>query len=84
MLDKNLFIYLTKRSGHTLSDVAELWDVPLSGVYKRLNEEIELRRDQMESWMLMVGARDAGPVFFPVLVAYSQPDAPAAGGPDGC
>ncbi|MGN1025502.1 MAG: hypothetical protein ACI4P4_03750 [Faecousia sp.] len=72
MIDKNLFEYLTKKSGHTFQDVADLWGVPLSGVYKRMNGIIELRQSEMESWMNMVGARDAGPVFFPRIVADMQ------------
>lgn len=74
MIDKNLFIYLTKAASLTLEDVAGLWGCPLSGVYKRLNGDIELRRSEMESWMGFVGVRDAGPIFFPRLVAGTQHD----------
>jgi hypothetical protein len=68
-IDKNLFVYLTKRAGHTLQDVADLWGVGSSGVTKRLNGEVEIRRSEMESWMRLVGCTDAGPVFFAGLVA---------------
>ncbi|MBR5845530.1 MAG: hypothetical protein IKY65_04655 [Rikenellaceae bacterium] len=68
-IDVNLFIYLTKASGHDLSDVAELWGVGVSAVYKRLKGEVELRRSEMDSWMRLVGVTDAGPVFFSGLVA---------------
>ena len=71
-LDKDLFIYLTKKSGHALQDVADLWDIPLSGVYKRLNGDVEFRRDEMASWMQLTGVKDAGPVFFPDFVAEPQ------------
>ena len=83
-IDKNLFEYLTKRAGCNMEDVAALWGVPRSGVSKRLNGEVDLRRSEMESWMQMVGATDAGPVFFPVVVAGKQPaDVPAVGAADG-
>lgn len=71
-LDKNLFIYLTKKSGHTLQDVADLWGISLPGVYKRLNGVLEVRRDEMASWMQLTGVKDAGPVFFPDFVAEPQ------------
>lgn len=80
MIDRNLFIYLTKRAGKTLQDVADVWNVPLSGVYKRINGDVELRRSEMELWMHLVGVRDAGPIFFPAFVADTQRSAvPAAG-----
>lgn len=72
-VDRNLFTYLTKKAGRSLGDVAELWGVPLSGVYKRLNGEVEIRRSEMEAWMRFVGVKDAGPVFFPAIVADAQP-----------
>lgn len=72
-IDINLFVYLTKRAGYDMEDVAQLWGVQRSGVTKRLNGEVELRRSEMEAWMQMVGAVDAGPVFFPAVVAQRQP-----------
>lgn len=85
MLDRDLFIYLTKKAGYTLYDVAKLWELEhVSGVYKRLTGEVELRRSEMESWMDFVGVRDAGPVFFPRFVAYKQQvDTVAASGAYG-
>lgn len=84
VIDKNLFVYLTKRAGYDMEDVAKLWGVPRSGVSKRLNGEVELRRGEMESWMEMVGATDAGPVFFPAIVAgKKQGSATPAGASDG-
>lgn len=84
VIDKNLFVYLTKRAGYDMEDVAKLWGVPRSGVSKRLNGEVELRRGEMEDWMKMVGAADAGPVFFPAIVAQMQPGGSAvAGGSNG-
>lgn len=80
VIDKNLFVYLTKRAGYDMEDVAELWGVPRSAVSKRLNGEVELRRKEMEDWMLLVGAADAGPVFFPAVVAQTQPGSAAAVG----
>jgi hypothetical protein len=77
-IDKNLFIYLTKAAGRDLQDVAELWGVNLGAVYRRLNGEVEIRRDEMESWMRLVGVTDAGPIFFADLVANSQPKNPTA------
>lgn len=85
MLDKNLFVYLTKKAGYTMQDVAELWQLEnVSGVYKRLNGEVELRRSEMESWMAMVGVKDAGPIFFPRFVADTKQEGiTAAGGAYG-
>ena len=76
-VDKNLFIYLTKAAGRTLQDVADLWGVGLGAVYKRLSGEVEIRRDEMEAWMVMVGITDAGPIFFGALVAKTKPTEPA-------
>lgn len=72
MIDKNLFIYLTKKAGYTIGDVAERLGLPLSGLYKRLNGEIEFRRDEMEAWMTLVGVTNAGPVFFPASVTETR------------
>jgi hypothetical protein len=71
-IDKNLFIYLTKKAGYDLQDVADLWGVGLGAVYKRLAGEVEIRRGEMESWMRLVGVSDAGPVFFGGLVTDTQ------------
>ena len=79
-VDKDLFIYLTKAAGHTLQDVADLWDVGLGAVYKRLSGEVEIRRSEMESWMRMVGVTDAGPIFFGSLVANTKPNQPTTVG----
>jgi hypothetical protein len=68
-IDVNLFDYLTKKAGYSRQDVGELWGCGLSGVTKRLNGEVEVRRSEMDSWMRMVGVYDAGPVFFAGLVA---------------
>lgn len=81
MIDKNLFVYLTKRAGKTLQDVADALEVPLSGVYKRLNSEVEFKRSEMDAWMKLVGVTDANPVFFAVEVANPLPA--AAGGANG-
>lgn len=71
-IDKNLFVYLTKKAGYDLPDVAALWGVGLGAVYKRLSGEVEVRRSEMESWMRMVGVSDAGPIFFSGLVANTK------------
>ena len=71
-IDKNLFIYLTKKAGYDLQAVADLWGVGLGAVYKRLAGEVEIRRAEMESWMRLVGVSDAGPVFFSSLVTNTQ------------
>lgn len=85
VIDKNLFVYLTKRAGYDMDDVADLWGIPRSGVSKRLNGEVDIRRSEMESWMRMVGAADAGPVFFPAVVAEVQPvQIPCVGAANGC
>lgn len=72
MIDKNLFIYLTKKAGFSMEDVAARLDLSLSGVYKRVSGEVEFRRDEMEAWMALVGVKDAGPVFFPGLVTEKR------------
>lgn len=83
-MDRNLFIYLTKKAGLTLQDVAAAWGVSLGGVYKRLNGVVEVRRDEMEAWMKLVGVKDAGPIFFPAFVADTQQcSCTAAGGSCG-
>ena len=79
-VDKDLFIYLTKKAGFTLQDVADWWGVALSAVYKRLNGQVELRRSEMEIWMQKVGVTDAGPVFFKAVVADSLPNPRQAAG----
>lgn len=79
-MDKDLFIYLTKRAGFDLRDVASWWGVELAAVYKRLNGQVELRRSEMEIWMEKVGVTDAGPVFFKATVTNTlQTDTPVAG-----
>lgn len=85
MIDRDLFVYLTKKAGHTLQDVAKLWGLDhVSGVYKRLSGEVEIRRSEMESWMEFVGVKDAGPIFFPRFVTETQQiGAAAAGGAYG-
>lgn len=74
MIDKNLFIYLTKKAGFSTGEMAEHLGLPPSALYKRLNGEIEFRRDEMEKWMILVGVTNAGPVFFPASVAEKQQD----------
>ena len=68
-----------------MQDVATLWGLEnVSGVSKRLNGEIELRRSEMESWMALVGVKDAGPIFFPRFVTETQQkDTAAVGGAYG-
>lgn len=85
MIDVNLFDYLTKRAGLTYQDIADAWGVNLGAVYKRLRGEVEIRRSEMETWMRMVGVRDAGPVFFPGLVTekLQNPMSLVAGGDHG-
>ena len=79
-VDKDLFIYLTKKAGKDLQDVAALWGVRLGAVYKRLNGKVDIRRSEMESWMRMVGVTDAGPIFFGALVADTLHERPTVAG----
>ena len=74
-IDKNLFVYLTKKAGYTLQDVATLWGVRPGAVYKRLAGEVDIRRSEMEAWMRFVGVTDAGPVFFGAVVANTTQEA---------
>jgi hypothetical protein len=79
VIDKDLFMYLTKKAGYSLQDVAAWWGVGLGAVYKRLCGQVELRRSEMEIWMQKVGVADAGPIFFARTVANTLPtEAPAA------
>lgn len=79
-IDRNLFIYLTKAAGYELQDVARIWGVSVGAVYRRLNGEVEIRRGEMDSWMRLVGASDAGPIFFPGLVAKTAHETEATAG----
>lgn len=72
MIDRALFEYLTKKSGHTMAEAAEAMGFSLSGLSRRLSGGTEFRRDEMEAWMLLCGVTDAGPVFFPANVAQTQ------------
>lgn len=80
MVDKNLFVYLTKKAGYDLRDVAAWWDVSLGAVYKRIRGDVELRRGEMEIWMQKVGVTDAGPIFFPGVVTETLQSQPSAAG----
>lgn len=64
MVDKNLFVYLTKSTGHTLTEAAAAMHLPLSALNRRLNGHIEFRGAEMRAWMALTGTTDAGPVFF--------------------
>lgn len=84
-VDKNLFTYLTRRAGYDMDDVARIWNCDRSGVSRRLSGAVKLTRDDMEAWMRLVGVADAGPVFFPAIVADSvQSPAVVPGGVNGC
>lgn len=84
-IDKNLFVYLTRRAGYDTDDVARIWGCDRSGVSRRLSGAVKLTRDDMEAWMRLVGVADAGPVFFPAVVAETVQAAPAVpGGVNGC
>ena len=72
-IDKNLFTYLTRSAGHDMDDVARIWNCSRSGVSARINGRVKLTRADMEAWMRLVGVADAGPVFFPAVVAGKQP-----------
>jgi plasmid maintenance system antidote protein VapI len=84
-IDKNLFGYLTRDSGHNMDDVARIWNCSRSGVSARINGRAKLTRDMMEAWMRLVGVADAGPVFFPAFVAGTQQEnsSPVSGVADG-
>lgn len=73
MVDKNLFIYLTRSSGHDLGDAAEAMGMTRSQLSRRLSGEIPFRDNEMASWMALVGCTNAGPVFFPHLCAGQDP-----------
>ena len=72
MIDRALFEYETKRSGHTMAEVAEAMGLSSSGLSRRLTGEIEFRGAEMEAWMQLTGVRDADPVFFPSDAAQTE------------
>lgn len=72
MVDKNLFVYLTKKSGHSLGEAAEAMRLSPPSLSKRLSGATSFRQSEMEAWMVLAGVTDAGPVFFPAFVADSQ------------
>jgi len=72
MIDRALFEYETKRSGHTMTEAAEAMGFSPSGLSRRLNGEVEFRRTEMEAWMRLTGVIDAGPIFFASFVASTQ------------
>ena len=72
MIDRALFEYETKRSGHTMAEVAEAMGLSASGLSRRLTGETEFRRVEMEAWMQLTGVKDAGPVFFPPDAAQTE------------
>jgi hypothetical protein len=63
-----------------MDDVAKLWGCDRSGVSRRISGAVKLRRDEMEAWMRLVGVADAGPVFFPAIVAETVQNTSAAPG----
>lgn len=73
MVDKALFEYETKRSGHTMTEAAEAMGLTVSGLSRRLNSITEFRASEMEAWMQLTGVSNAGPIFFSSEVACTQP-----------
>lgn len=75
MVDKLLFEYLTRKAGYTLDDVAKRLGFVRSQLSRRLNGELEFKRDEMEAWCEMVGAtlEGLGAVFFPKLKKNTSP-----------
>lgn len=66
MVDKNLFVYLTKSTGHSLAEAAAAMNLPVSSLNRRLNGHVAFKAPEMEAWMKLTGVTDAGPVFFPL------------------
>lgn len=64
MVDRNLFEFVTKSTGHSLDEAAEAMGLSRSGLSRRLNGEIQFRHDEMAKWLQLTGTKDAGPVFF--------------------
>ena len=75
MVDKLLFEYLTRKAGYTLDDVAERLGFVRSQLSRRLNGEMEFKRNEMEAWAEMIGAtlEEVGAVFFPRLKTNATP-----------
>lgn len=74
-VDKNLFIYITKSTGHTLGEAAAAMGLKIPGLSRRLNGFIPFKVCECEAWMKFVGVTDAGPIFFPGVVADKQHEA---------
>lgn len=73
MVDKHLFVYLTKRAGKTMDDAAKAMRVSRTGLSNRLNGKVEFRIGEVEAWAALIGASDnVGPVFFQPGVADTR------------
>lgn len=58
------FKYLTKASGHTLQDVADLLGISLSSLYQRLNGNRPFKFLEGALWANFVGCDDILSVFY--------------------
>ena len=63
-VDAERFKYLTKASGHTLQEVADLLGCSLQSLYLRLKGVIPFRAPEISKWANFVGCTDVLPVFY--------------------
>lgn len=73
MVDRLLFQYISKTKGFSLGDIAEHLGLSRSQLSRRLNGQIEFRRDEMQKWCELVGCTNLVPVFFPDLARQADP-----------
>ena len=76
MVDKELFIYLTRKAGYRLQDAAKAMGLKPNALSQRLNGKTPFKLKEMEAWMELVGCDNAGPVFFPRLCRGRLPADP--------
>lgn len=63
-VDAEKFKYLTKASGHTLTEAAAVIGIPISSLYLRLNEKIPFKGPELATWASFVGCEDLLSVFY--------------------
>lgn len=73
MVNKLLFIYKTRAAGYSMEEIAKLLHLTRTGLSQRLNNKIEFKAKEIETWGQLIGPVFVTPVFFPSLVSFSQP-----------
>lgn len=63
-VNAELFKYLTRSSGHTLPEVADLLGISLPSLYHRLNERIPFRIHEVLAWADFVSCAEPTQIFY--------------------